>query len=99
MREPRRKRDAPELVVQIKRLVPDRRCLKRAESTPTRVALGRTGVRAKAAIPAGVQKKFRRLERTAGANSIRLRLALRQPGLAQAFDDAVPLCGEGRIVR
>ena len=42
---------APEVVysptvVQIKRLVPDRRCLKRAETAHTGVALGRTGVRA-----------------------------------------------------
>ncbi len=38
------------LAVQVKRLVPQPECLKRAESAPTRVASGRTGVRAKAAI-------------------------------------------------
>jgi hypothetical protein len=32
------------------RLVPDRRCLKRADTAPTLVASGRTGVRAKAAV-------------------------------------------------
>src|ERR1700722_11128389 len=38
------------LVVQIKRLVPDRRCLKRAESTPTPVAPGTAGLRPQARI-------------------------------------------------
>jgi hypothetical protein len=42
--------EAASLLAQVKRLVPDRRCLRRADSAPTEVASGRTRVRAKPGI-------------------------------------------------
>ena len=94
--------EAASLLAQVKRLVPDRRCLRRADSAPTEVASGRTRVRAKPGIRLLARIGFTarsgrpcRASRPPSPES--QRSFLRQPRLAQALEIQVECFEQPRI--